>query len=559
MNNILSIINSIFLVVVLILSFITISNILLKKKKDIDFKIFKTDKTYNIILVIILIVGIIIRLWKFGIVPGGFNQDGAMAAVDGLALARYGTDRFGTWLPAHLYAWGYGQMSSLLSYLIAILLKIFKLTPFIARLPQLLVSIMGGVFFYLFMKENFGKNVGLIAAIFVAINPWHFMQSRWALDANLLPHFFMGGLYFFSKGISDKKKYIYISMIFFGLSMYCYGITIYTIPFFLLITAIYYYIKKKITIKEILISIVIYLLIAWPFILTMMVNYFKWDTIKLPFVTIQYFKDSVRANDILFFSPSMWKQVITNFKYLLNTTLLQKKDLLWNDIYGFGTMYYFTMPFALIGIFGILNKKIKGNKVLVVMAVVAGIWVGLVTNYVNINRINIIYYGIMMLVTIGIYQVMLQIKQGKVVIPIMYMIFFILFMGTYFTSYAKDISKVFYDGFGDALIKAEAANSSKIYITADIQFPGNYKVSEIETMFYDRMDAKYFQGKTNINNGKEYLSYSERYHYLSITPEVVDATKDEDVAYVIMNTDKQYFNNDYEIIDYGNYAAVIKK
>ncbi len=544
------VINIIFLILSIIM---VVISIFINSKNNNKGK----DNIYNILLIIILVMAIVIRLWKFGIIPGGFNQDGAMAAVDGMALAKYGTDRFGTFMPAHLYAWGYGQMSALLSYLIAIFVKIFEITPFIVRLPQLLVSIMGGIFFYLFMKDNFGKKVGLIAAFFVAINPWHFMQSRWILDCNLLPHFFMGGLYFFSRGLKDNKKLIYISMIFFGLCMYCYGITIYTIPVFLLGISIYYFIKKEITIKEIIISALIYLLIAWPFILTMMINYFKWNTIRLPFVTMQYFSDSIRANDILFFSHNIGSQLISNLKSLLNVTIFQRKDLPWNDIAGFGTMYYFTMPFVLIGIIRLI--RMKDNKCLVISSVLIGIWVGLVTNNVNINRINIIYYGIMMLSVIGIYHVMEQLKYGKLLIPGMYMVVFILFMGTYFTSYAKEIGKEFYSGFGEALHKAEATGSSKIYITADLQSSGNYKVSEILTMFYDKMDAKYFQGKTNFSNGKKHLPYYERYHYQTITPELVDKMKDDDVVYVIMDYDRQYFNDDYEIIYYGNYSTVIKK
>ena len=203
--------NHLFLVVAIVLSLVTFFKI--KKKKNNSVKIYDTE--YKILLITIAIIGLLIRLWKFGIVPYGINQDGAMAAVDGFALARYGTDRFGTWMPAHLYAWGYGQMSSMLSYLIAFFVKFLGLNIFAVRLPQLLASIMGGIFFYLFMKDIFGKKIGLIAAFFVAINPWHFLQSRWALDCNLLPHFFMGGLYFLNKGLSSKRKNIYISMIFF--------------------------------------------------------------------------------------------------------------------------------------------------------------------------------------------------------------------------------------------------------------------------------------------------------------------------------------------------------
>ena len=107
--------------------------------------------------------------------------------------------------------------------------------------------------------------------------------------------------------------------------MYCYGITIYTIPVFLLAVCIYYLIKKRINWKDALISAGVYLIIAWPFLLTMFINFMKWDTIKLPFVTMQYFSGSVRSNDILLFSDEPFKQLILNVKSLLNTTLYQKR------------------------------------------------------------------------------------------------------------------------------------------------------------------------------------------------------------------------------------------
>ncbi|HYH03864.1 MAG TPA: hypothetical protein VEC37_12220, partial [Bacillota bacterium] len=52
------------------------------------------QKYYKYLLSLIALVAVGIRLWKFGIIPFGFNQDGAMGAVDALALADHGTDRF---------------------------------------------------------------------------------------------------------------------------------------------------------------------------------------------------------------------------------------------------------------------------------------------------------------------------------------------------------------------------------------------------------------------------------------------------------------------------------
>lgn len=65
-----------------------------------------------------------------------------MAAVDGYALALYGTDRFGTSYPAHLWAWGYGQMSALYSYLCIPFFKVLGLSRFSMRLPMLCVSLL---------------------------------------------------------------------------------------------------------------------------------------------------------------------------------------------------------------------------------------------------------------------------------------------------------------------------------------------------------------------------------------------------------------------------------
>ena len=151
---------------------------------------------YRLFLIAAVVLAIAVRVYQFGTIPGGFNQDGAMAAVDAKALADYGTARFGMRFPVHLTAWGYGQMSSLLSYLMAPLIKLFGLNPVVARLPQLIISLLGLLTLYFFSRDAFGKTAALVIFAFGAINPWHILQSRWALDCNLYPHFFLFGVYF---------------------------------------------------------------------------------------------------------------------------------------------------------------------------------------------------------------------------------------------------------------------------------------------------------------------------------------------------------------------------
>ena len=510
------------------------------------------------LVLLIFFAALILRLWGFGIIPGGVNQDGVMAAVDGKALADYGTDRFGTPWPAHLYAWGYGQMSSLLSYLIALFVKLFGLSTVTMRLPQLLASMMGAVCFYVFVRDAFGRRAGLIAALLVAVNPWHMLQSRWALDCNLLPHFFIAGLCFLQRGLNGRRVWLYVSMLFFGLCMYCYGIAIYTVSLFLLFTGIYLAAKKELRLTELFLCALIWLLVSWPFILTMAINYFRWETISLPFVTMQYFPGSVRSGDILFFSKDFLTQLVSNLRSFANVVLLQKKDLPWNDIQGFGTMYLFSMPLALGGIIALFKSRSSG-KCLAVAGLLTGVWAGLATNNVNINRANLVFYFVLLLIVLGLDYIIARYRQALLPSAAIFLYAGVMLAGSYFGDYADNIKHYFYWGFGEALQSAEESGAERIYVTADAQGEGYWNVSEILTLYYDQTDAEYFQGRSNYNKGEELLPYRQRFSYVSMD-ESTGANAPEGTAFVIKASDVPFFPQDkYELTYYGDYACATEK
>ena len=136
-------------------SVIVIARLLDKRRDGSEFPI--ENRLYKLVLLLFALAAVLVRVYEFGQVPGGFNQDGAMAAVDAKALADYGTDRYGMSYPVHLTAWGYGQMSALLSYLMVPFIKLFGLNPVSARLPQLIVSLLGLAALYFFSRDAFGK------------------------------------------------------------------------------------------------------------------------------------------------------------------------------------------------------------------------------------------------------------------------------------------------------------------------------------------------------------------------------------------------------------------
>lgn len=65
---------------------------------------------------LIFLLAAVLRLWAFGTVPGGLNQDEASIGYDAWSILYYGIDRNGIRLPVHLIAWGSGQ-NALYAYL----------------------------------------------------------------------------------------------------------------------------------------------------------------------------------------------------------------------------------------------------------------------------------------------------------------------------------------------------------------------------------------------------------------------------------------------------------
>lgn len=548
---------------------------------------FKTKLTFWLIMAL----AVIVRVWGFGNTPTGFNQDGAMAAVDAKALADYGTDRFGMVWPVHLTAWGYGQMSSLLSYLMVPFIKIGGLNEITARLPILLVSLAGMLALYGFIKNAFGVTAGLIALGLVAINPWHIMQSRWALDCNLFPHFFLIGCYFLHKA-TVNKNYLYVSMFSFALCMYSYGISFFSVPLFLLVIVIYTLCAKIFRVADVLSAAATYVFFSWPIWAVMVINFMRWPSIETPFFTIPFFPQSVRSGDILFFSTNFSEQLGHNINALLKTVVWQSPDLPWNAIDNYGTQYQFSLPLVLLGLsFLIIRSLCASNKpsenpkeiiyntckftfdkfgaIIILAGVSVGLWIGLVVASVNVNRINLVYYFLIIAAAIGLSWVFYRTKLIFMIIMFFYILFFTLFCNHYFSIWSKQIGGYFFSGMTQALEAAADIDTPRYYITVNSQFQGAKTVSEILTLFKHQIDATYFQGQNftpdtkrlsavTVAGNKYGLPYSQRYQY--INPSTARISHTEKAVYIVNSKEAAMFEpSNFNITAFEGYYLIVPK
>ena len=313
---------------------------------------------------VILLLAILVRCIGFGSVPEGVNQDEAMAAVDGWALAQYGTDRYGMRLPVHFSAWQVSQMSVLLSYCMIPFIRLLGFGITAVRLPALLFGCGGVALVYLVGRKLFDERLALGVMALAAINPWHFMQSRWALDCNLFPHMFLLAFYLLLLGL-EKRRYLYLSMLFFGLTFYCYGIAVYSVTPFLMVYGAWCLWKRQLKAREIVACGLIFVTVALPEILVMAINLFQWESMETPLFTMGRFPESTRGNDILFLNFS-FAQLGRNMWAAIRSSFLQLPDHLFNTLPAFGPLYHISIPFMAVGTVcftrGLFREKEIGRK-----------------------------------------------------------------------------------------------------------------------------------------------------------------------------------------------------
>lgn len=456
----------------------------------------KKDKVRRIIFWAILIVAILARIamWPEGALKE-INVDEAMTAVNADYMANTGKDIYGTSFPVYLEAWQYTGQSVLLMYITAIFIKILGASTLIVRLPMLLISILSLIVIYDFAKRIFkNKDMALIILALTAISPWHIMQSKWAIDCNLFPHFLLISIYLFYLGLTTKRKLLYLSMIFFGITMYSYGISIYIVPFFLLVMAIYLRCKKRVSIKELLICILIYFVISFPILLMYVVNFLKWDTLQLGPITIPYFAHTQREQEMIFFSQYPVIQLLDNIDRTLHVLVLQYDGLSHNAMYGYGTIYLISFFFFVIGIIEMKKKINEKEKWILGVWLILSLLLGCIIQASNINKLNCIWYIMILMSGYGIYQFCQIVKKRIISYLILsaYIIGFIGFNYQYYTVGVKNIeqSRVWSSGLQQSIQYASKIEKENMHIDVCVEPLVNWVYGKYACNFYPNNTKK---------------------------------------------------------------------
>lgn len=472
---------------------------------------------------IIMLFGIILRIWKFGTLPDGINQDEAFAGYETYSLLCYGKDSSNYSFPVYFTTWGSG-MNALEIYLMIPFVRLFGLTPFAIRLPQLIVSIFTLLVLYLLTKRIYSDNIALTALFLTAICPWHIMMSRWGLESNLTPGFLMFALYFFVLG-TEKPRYFILSSIFYGLTLYCYATIWLIVPIIISIQIIYCLIYKKVYLcKEIVWSFLILLALAFPLFLFLLVNYGLLPEIRTPFLSIPRLA-VMRKGEVSL------RNISSNFQHFARILFFQSDNYQVNTIPQYGIFYHFTLPLFLIGFICMIVENIKSIRgksfcpsVFIIINCISPALLGLLIS-TNLTKINSLFLPMLIITAYGLICIRKKVRPVYDILCVLYIISAVSFTKNYFMDYPKDIVNDFYLGAEDMLTQADTMHKP-IKITRKLSYP--------VALFYTKTNVNDYIASVHYSNyPSPYLDVEQFCNYYFIS-ELTDL--DKNFVYLLDDT-----------------------
>lgn len=372
------------------------------------------------------ILGIFLsRILYFGALPTWIGVDEAGIAYDAFCFATNGTDRYGYTFPVYLINFGGGQ-SVLYTYIAAIFVKLFGFSISIIRLPALVFYIASiGLMYYLVSKKH-TKSMAWLTAFLITICPWHIVQSRYALDCNLLAPMMIIVMI----GILQSKKWWQYALtgVGIGITLYTYSLSWLILPICLLGWMGYLLYTKSITWKSILAMGIPAFLFAIPLFCFIAVHQgwmpeMQWGKISIPKLY------EFRSGEIGL------QNLADSFENL-------KKICIKGPLDATSCFYYAEWLFSFIGI-GVtawqLKKQIRNRQFVfshfLLITVIAILVSLLLVQDMNTTKANAFYMPMLYFAALGIHIISQNKRKIWMCILLLHIVAFGAFEWYYYTEY----------------------------------------------------------------------------------------------------------------------------
>ena len=217
-------------------------------------------------LVLVLILAFVIRFFDLSRLPAGLHWDEQDTGYQAYSLLKTGKDYFGNSLPLFLHSIA-DYRTPVFIYANVVPVSIFGLTPFSVRISSVIFGLLSVILIYILARRIIRHpQASWLAALTLALSPWHFLYSRQSVECNVMLVMLLTAMCAFYAGLK-KPRWFMISALFFGLSVASYSPAKFFTPLLMLaLVFLYRKIVFKQSLKIIVSSVVLFSLIAVPIV-----------------------------------------------------------------------------------------------------------------------------------------------------------------------------------------------------------------------------------------------------------------------------------------------------
>lgn len=434
-------------------------------------EIFQNTDKMKIGFFALLVLGVFLRIFKFGILPVGLNADEASIGYEAYSLLKTGADRWGIKLPPYFLSFGSGQ-NTMYAYLSVPFLYFFDLSQTSIRYLSSFLGFVTLPLVYFLAKLIFKNRCFVLACVLLYLfDPYLFMISRWALEYNILPFFVILSIFLFTKTFTSlssgvklnfsNKLILMATFPSLALIIYTYASALFIVPVFVLLIVVYYW--REIWAEKGLfaISISIFIVILSPFILFILKN----NILKTELAIEQYLPFEI---------PKMLSNREEVFKGVSGNLAIIKKNIIFvfsgfkEFDRAFNTTKFYNphllLLFSVLGLVFLTDQVIKrtNKHFATIVFWTISCFVPFLFFEMNLNRSVHLQAVIPILSVIGLYLLLeniVDINYKKyLVIGVFGLVCFqsVLFYGEYFNRFPN--YDQFVQNFGPAI---KAANQTK--------------------------------------------------------------------------------------------------
>lgn len=395
-------------------------------------------------LLITILIGTILRVYKIDQIPPGINRDEGSIAYTAYSLIKTGKDEYGKIFPLSFESFGDWKLPFYI-YGTTGFIWLFGMSEFSVRLLSILAGIGGVILTYFFIKQIFKNEIlAILTSFLVAVSPWHLHLSRVESESNTAVTLTIIAVIFFIKSIYARPWFFVLSALFFALTYFTYaGNNIFTTLLLISIVILYRNLipKNKWTIIGGGVFFLLFGIITYN-------TLFNASATKIGGISIFSSSSIVHSqieiprnehSDV----QSIFSRIVHNKplfaleRFLQNYLNAFSPDFLFikggtnnaHNIENMGNMYLIEAIFFYFGVFFLLfkRKKSKEEMLVIIWLLISPIAASITRDAPHTNRMFAVFPILPLITSIGIYQGF-QVIRNKVFQKIAIVVFSFIFL-----------------------------------------------------------------------------------------------------------------------------------